>query len=101
MRSRAWLARGLWDCEQGTLELSGRKLRFITTSCDVRLDVDVAECSTAFPVGSARTGLRVRTPTAVFRFWFSNPYLGLGALGGFGSARAVASEWRQALEDIG
>jgi len=101
MSSRAWLARGLWNCEEGALELSHQRLHFVTTSGDVRLDVDVAECWIAFPVGSARTGLRVRTPSADLRFWFSNPYLGLGALGGLGSARAVASEWRMALEDMG
>jgi hypothetical protein len=76
-------------------------MRFATTSGEIRFDADVAQCSISFPVGSARTGLRVRTPSADLRFWFSNPYLGIGALGGFGSARAVASKWRQALEDMG
>ena len=101
VRSRAWLARGLWNCEEGTLELSGGRMGFATTRGDVRLDVDVAECSISFPVGSARTGSRVQTPSAGLRFWFSNPYLGMGALGGLGSAQAVASEWRQAPEDMG
>jgi hypothetical protein len=97
LRSRAWLAPGAWDCEQGARELTDRTLRFVTTSGHIRVDLDVAECSFAFPLGSARTGLRVRTPSAVFRFWFSNPYLGLCALGGFGRAQAVANEWRRAL----
>lgn len=101
MRSRAWLARGLWNCDEGTLELSDRRMRFAATSGEIRFDADVAECSISFPVGSARTGLRVQTPLEDLRFWFSNPYLGIGALGGLGSSRAVANKWRQALEDIG
>jgi hypothetical protein len=93
--SRAWLARGFWDCDQGLLELSNRRLRFVTKSGEVRLDVDVAECSTAFETGTSRTGLRVETASEIYRFWFSNPYLGLGAL--TGSARATGGEWVDAL----
>jgi hypothetical protein len=100
LRSRAWLARGPFDCEQGTLELSDGRLRFVTTTGEDRLDVDVSDCEVGFPMGSARTGLKVRTSATALRFWFSNPYLGIGGLGGFGSARAVATEWRNTLREV-
>jgi hypothetical protein len=47
LRTRAWLAHGSWNCDQGFLELSNRRLRFVTDSGEVQLDVDVKECSTA------------------------------------------------------
>jgi hypothetical protein len=95
------LARGFWDCDQGLLELSNRRLRFVTKSGEVRLDVNVAECSTAFQTGASRSGLKVETASEVYRFWFSNPYLGLGALTGLGSARAIGGEWVDALSRMG
>jgi hypothetical protein len=99
--SRAWLGRGIWDCDEGFLELSNGRLRFVTTAGDVRLDADATECAASFPRGSARTGLRVRTASAVYRIWFSNPYFGLGGFAGLGSARSVAIEWRDALKRHG
>jgi hypothetical protein len=98
--SRAWLARGIWDCDQGLLELSNRRLRFVTESGEVRLDVDLTQCSVRLPRAS-RTGLTVKTPSSVYRFWFSNPYLGLGAFTGAGPTRAIAREWLDAVSRVG
>jgi len=99
LRTRAWLTRGFWNCDQGLLELSNRRLRFVTDSGEVRLDVDVRECSTAISTGS-RTGLSVETTSDTCRFWFSNPYLGLGVSPGRRAAHATSREWLEALSKI-
>ncbi len=99
LRSRAWLACGIWDCDQGLLELSNRRLRFVTESGEVRLDVDLTQCSVRLR-RPARTGLTVKTPSSIYRFWFSNPYLGLGAFTGAGPARATVREWLNAVSPV-
>ena len=74
-RSRAWLGHSLWNCDEGFLELSTGRLRFITRRGDVQFEADATQCAASIPRGSAGTGLRRRTPSAVYRIWFSKPVL--------------------------
>src|SRR6266511_4074737 len=97
MRSPAWIARGLLDCDEGMLELDGRALRFVAASGEVVLDVELDEGSVSFPWWFWGIGLIVRAGRRLYRIWFLNPYVGMGGLIGAPPAQAVGREWRRAL----
>jgi hypothetical protein len=97
LRTRAWLVRARLGCEEGWLELADGMVRFTATDGSRRFEARASECEVRFPRGSVRTGLDVRSGDVAVRVWFSNPYLAVGGLGGFGSSRAVATEWHRAV----